>query len=90
MTDIDQGELREALDVLAIQRLQARYGDVVTRRAWGELDDLFVTAAPIELDLRRGEPLHLVGAAALGEMVLVTPDGPQCLLHHPRACQSWD
>ena len=31
-----------------------------------------------------------LGGAALGEMVLVTPDGPQCLLRHPRACQSWD
>jgi Xaa-Pro aminopeptidase len=31
-----------------------------------------------------------LGGAALGEMVLVTPDGPQCLLCHSRACQSWD
>jgi Xaa-Pro aminopeptidase len=31
-----------------------------------------------------------LGGAALGEMVLVTPDGPQCLLRHPRTCQSWD
>lgn len=31
-----------------------------------------------------------LGGAALGEMVLVTPDGPECLLRHPRACQSWD
>lgn len=31
-----------------------------------------------------------LGGAALGEMVLVTPDCPECLLHHPRACQSWD
>ncbi len=31
-----------------------------------------------------------LGGAALGEMVLVTPDGPQCLLRHSRACQSWD
>lgn len=31
-----------------------------------------------------------LGGAVLGEMVLVTPDGPECLLHHPRACQSWD
>jgi len=30
------------------------------------------------------------GGAALGEMVLVTPDGPECLLRYPRACQSWD
>jgi Xaa-Pro dipeptidase len=31
-----------------------------------------------------------LGGAALGEMVLVTPDGPERLLRHPRACQSWD
>lgn len=31
-----------------------------------------------------------LGGAALGEMVLVTPDGSECLLRHPRACQSWD
>ena len=31
-----------------------------------------------------------LGGAALGEMVLVTPDGPECLLRHPRAGQSWD
>lgn len=30
-----------------------------------------------------------LGGAALGEMVLVTPDGPECLLRYPRACQSW-
>lgn len=30
------------------------------------------------------------GGAALGEMVLVAPDGPECLLRYPRACQSWD
>ncbi|CAN7624106.1 M24 family metallopeptidase [Bosea sp. LjRoot237] len=31
-----------------------------------------------------------LGGAALGEMVLVTPDSPECLLRYPRACQSWD
>lgn len=31
-----------------------------------------------------------LGGAALGEMVLVTPDGPECLLRHPRACRSFD
>lgn len=31
-----------------------------------------------------------LGGAALGEMVLVTPGGPECLLRHPRACQSWN
>lgn len=31
-----------------------------------------------------------LGGAALGEMVLVTPGGPECLLRYPRTCQSWD
>lgn len=67
--DISAAELRSALDEFAIRRLQSTYGDVITRRAWAELDDLFVPDAPIELDLRRGEPLRLEGAAALGRMV---------------------
>jgi len=65
-TDTD---LAEALDVLAIQRLQARYGDVITRRAWAELDALFLPEAPITLDLRRGEVVELIGPGALGHMV---------------------
>lgn len=56
-------------DVFAIQRLQARYGDVITRQAWSELRDLFKPDAPITLDLRRGAPTELVGPVALGEMV---------------------
>lgn len=31
-----------------------------------------------------------LGGAALGEMVLVTPDGPDCMLRYPRTCRSWD
>lgn len=30
-----------------------------------------------------------LGGAALGEMVLVTPEGPECLLRFPRACAVW-
>ncbi|MFN8052135.1 MAG: nuclear transport factor 2 family protein [Acidimicrobiales bacterium] len=62
-------DLSDALDYLAITRLQARYGDVITRRAWAELEPLFLPDAPITLDLRRGAPLELVGAEALGRMV---------------------
>jgi hypothetical protein len=31
----------ETDDVVALWRLQARYADVITRRAWPELGDLF-------------------------------------------------
>ncbi|BCB21568.1 M24 family metallopeptidase [Bosea sp. ANAM02] len=55
-------------------------------------------AATSDLALAPGMILELhpnlfvpdLGGAALGEMVLVTPAGPECLLHHPRVCQSWD
>ena len=66
---IDAAELADALDVIASGRLQARYGDIVSRQAWGELDDIFLPDCPISLDLRRGEPMQLVGATALAEMV---------------------
>ena len=62
-------ELRDALDYIAIARLQATYGDVITRQAWDELEALFVPDAPITLDLRTGTPIELIGAAALGSMV---------------------
>ncbi len=35
----------DALDYLAITRLQAAYADVVTRRAWRELERLFLPDA---------------------------------------------
>jgi hypothetical protein len=62
-------ELRAAIDQLAIGRLQALYGDVVTRRAWDELEPLFVPGCPVRIDLRDGRVLELAGAAAVGEFI---------------------
>lgn len=56
-------------DVVALGRLQARYADVVTRRAWAELADVFLPAAPVELDLVTSPPLRLEGPAALGAFI---------------------
>lgn len=69
MNDIDPAELRLVMDEVAIRGLQARYGDVITRRAWDELPPLFLPDAPITLDLRTGDPIELIGPVALGEMV---------------------
>lgn len=54
---------------LAITRLQAAYADVVTRRAWPELELLFVPDAPIVVDTMGPPPVELAGAKALGEFV---------------------
>ena len=65
MTDPD----RDALDYLAITRLLGRYADVVTRRAWPELQELFAPDATVTVDTQVGEPIELVGAARVGEFI---------------------
>jgi SnoaL-like domain len=63
--------MSETDDYIAIRRLQNAYADVVTRRAWDELTDLFRSDAPIEIDTRRGEDgvFRFVGPQALGEFI---------------------
>lgn len=54
-----------------ISRLQAAYGDVVTRRAWDEFPGLFWPDAPVRLDVRNPErpPFVVHGADAMCEFV---------------------
>src|SRR5438552_3247850 len=59
----------EVADYVAIRRLQAAYADVVSRRAWIELEPLFEPGCEIVVDRRNLEPLVLRGAAQLGEFV---------------------
>ena len=59
----------DALAYLAITRLQSAYADVVTRRAWAELEPLFVPNAPIHVDTVSNPVIELVGAGDLGEFV---------------------
>ena len=54
---------------VAITRLQAAYADVVTRRAWSELDALFVPDAAIHIDTVTRAATELQGPQALGEFV---------------------
>jgi SnoaL-like protein len=59
----------ETADYVAIQRLQNAYADVVTRRDWPELAELFRPDAEVQVDTRRGEPLRFVGPDALGDFI---------------------
>jgi len=54
---------------IAITRLQAAYADVVTRRVWSELGDLFVSNAPIHIDTVTRPATELTGSQALGEFI---------------------
>lgn len=63
--------MSETDDYVAIRRLQNVYADVVTRRAWAELPELFVADAPIEVDTRGGDPLTFAGGQALVDFISV-------------------
>ena len=54
-----------------ISRLQAAYGDVITRRAWPELGDMFTHDAVVRIDVRSPArpPFDVVGAAAMHEFL---------------------
>ncbi len=60
---------QSTVDYLAISRLQATYADIVTRRAWAELHDIFRPDIVIEVDRRVGDPLRIVGPDELGRFV---------------------
>jgi hypothetical protein len=65
VTDLD----RETLDYVGIYRLQAAYADAVSRRAWRELDALFVPDAPVTVDTVSSAPFEFVGAAGIGGFI---------------------
>jgi len=54
---------------IAITRLQATYADVVTRRAWAELEPLFVPHAPIHINTVTRPAVDVIGAQGLAEFV---------------------
>jgi hypothetical protein len=51
--------------LVALQRLQAAYGDAVTRRAWPEVAALFEPDASVRIDTRTRDPFTIDGPAAL-------------------------
>lgn len=56
-------------DYVAVTRLQAAYGDAVTRRAWDELVPMFLPDCPVRLDLRTGAVSEHVGPEAIGQLI---------------------
>ena len=65
----DEKTIEEAVSQLAIQRLLSAYADSVNRRQWGELSELFLDDAKIELTTLQRRPLELTGPVALGRFI---------------------
>ena len=57
------------VDHVRIERLQSAYADLVNRRAWAELGDLFIPTALIHLDTVSRDPFELHGPAEFGDFV---------------------
>ncbi len=55
--------------VVALWRLQSRYADVVTRRAWPELHDLFLPETTVHIDTVTAPVREVVGPEAFGAFV---------------------
>lgn len=55
-------------EYVAISRLQQRYADIVSRRAWAEMPDVFEADCVIELDLR-DRALRFTGGPAIAEFI---------------------
>jgi hypothetical protein len=60
---------QETIDYIAIRRLQSAYGDIVTRRAWAEMHDIFRPEAQVVVDTMDGNPLHLDGPQGVGDFI---------------------
>ncbi|HEY5014155.1 MAG TPA: nuclear transport factor 2 family protein [Acidimicrobiia bacterium] len=61
--------LQETVDYVAITRLQSAYADSVTRRAWAELEELFVPSATVTVDTVTSDPIELVGPTGVGDFI---------------------
>ncbi len=65
---------QETVDYVAVSRLQHAYADIATRRAWGELDEIFVPDIPIVIDLRDREPYRFDSRDGFREFVSAAVD----------------
>jgi SnoaL-like domain len=64
----------ESADVVALWRLQSTYADIVTRRAWAELETVFSPDVTIEVDTVTSDAYHFVGPAEFIDFVSAATD----------------
>jgi hypothetical protein len=67
--------MQETVDYVALRRLQDSYADIVNRRAWPELEEIFLPDIVVAIDRRVDDPLELNGPRAVGEFIGTSIDG---------------
>ena len=68
MTGMDQRRLEDAVDRVEIRAMHDAYADIVSRRAWAELHEVFRPEIEVDLDLRQRN-LVLTGPGAVGDFI---------------------
>jgi hypothetical protein len=62
-------QIAETVDYVALRRLQDAYADIVTRRAWAELHDVFLPSITLHLDRRSLDPMVFTGPGEIGSFI---------------------
>ena len=66
---VDPELIARTVDHGAIERLQRAYADAINRRAWDNLQDLFVPEATVDLDLVTSPARHFDGPVELSDFI---------------------
>ena len=69
MTSADGSASDETIAYTAVRRVQDRYADIVTRRAWPELAEIMRADCTITVDLLDRGSIDFVGPAAIGDFI---------------------
>lgn len=56
-------------DIIGISALQSHYADIINRRAWSELAEIFLPDAAIRIDTVTRDVIEVAGPAALGDFI---------------------
>jgi len=66
---VDEELIARTVDHGAIERLQRAYADAVNRRAWADLQALFLPGATVDLDLVTSPTRHFDGPVELSDFI---------------------
>ncbi len=68
MSDGDAKAWAETVAYMAIRRVQHQYADIMTRRAWSELSDIFAQDCAITIDIKR-DLWKVTGPDQIGDLI---------------------
>lgn len=69
MPEHDVAAIQATMDYIAIRRAQDAYADIVSRRAWRELHEIFDPKVRLTIDLHDQKPIVLDGPDAIGSWI---------------------